>query len=80
MVCIIRGLPKTFATLVKINRKYLQFFLWSIFDILLATAGQQNNTFSCTRTGSHHNSMAWYSDCILNTGLLLNFLWQRRIQ
>ena len=36
---------------VKINRKSLIFFLWSIFNTLLATAAPQYTTFYCTCAG-----------------------------
>ena len=54
-----------------------QFFLWLILNTLLATAAQQNNTFSriCSGLSKWHGTVTR----VLNHTLLMNFLWHRRL-
>jgi hypothetical protein len=58
----LQGLPKkfcnTFYTSVKINRKWLQFFLWLILNIPLASEMLWNK-FSCTCEEGCQNGVVW---------------------
>lgn len=48
-----------FYTSVKINRQYLQFRLWLILNVQLATAAYRNNTFSRACAKSRQNGVVW---------------------
>ena len=80
IVYSIWGLPKKFCNTFytcQNQQKMSAIFPVVNFDVLLATAGQQNNTVSCTHTQGIIK-MAQYSDFIFSNGLLLNCLWQRK--
>jgi hypothetical protein len=49
----------TFYTSVKINSKFLQFFLWLTFKFPLAIAAPRNNTFSRTCAWGRQNGVIW---------------------
>jgi hypothetical protein len=57
-------LPRKFCNTsyasVKINRECLQFFLWLILNVPLATAGLWNNTFSRACPGGRQNGVIWW--------------------
>jgi len=68
----------TRCTSLKINRKYLPFFVWLILRILLANIAPLNYIFLCMRReSSKWCGMVMY---VLNNALLLNFLWHRNQQ